>query len=127
MIQRRTPMPGPMPRRGDGKPVLAVGGRVLVTARPGVPVVALSDENGVAIGISMGTDDEVEIVAWRPRGPSGPRYRIRSAADGVEGWVDAGSLRPRPAPPPVAPRPQRLAPAPPPRAGVSARPRRPVR
>ena len=126
MIQRRTPMPGPMPRRGDGKPVLAVGGRVLVTARPGVPVVALSDENGVATGASMGTDKEVEIVAWRPRGPSGPRYRVRNASDGVEGWVDAGSLRPRPVLP-VAPRPQKLPPAPPPRAAVTARPRKPTR
>ena len=123
MMQRRTPMPGPMPRRGDGHPVLAVGGRVLVTTRPGVPAVALSDENGVATGASMGTDDEVEIVAWRPRGPSGPRYRIRNSKDGLEGWVDAASLRARPAPP-AAPRPQKLPSAPAPRAAVSARPRK---
>jgi len=125
MMQRRSPMPGPLPRRGDGHPVLAVGGRVLVTARPGVPAVALSDENGVATGASMGTDVEVEIVAWRPRGPSGPRYRIRSAR-GVEGWVDAGSLRPRPVPP-APPRPQRLPGAAAPRGAVTARPRKSTR
>jgi len=84
---------------GDGRPVLAVGRRVLTTGAEGATGVALSDENGIPTGASVALDAEVEIVAWRPRGPNGARYRVRCAAQGLEGWLDAPSVRARPVPP----------------------------
>jgi len=84
--------PRPAERRQN---VLAVGGRVLVVDE----VVMLTDENRIATGATLGRDVEVEIVAWRPGGPHGACYRVRCASQGVEGWVDAPSLRARPVPP----------------------------
>jgi hypothetical protein len=111
-----------MPRptgRPDGKSILPVGGRVLVTQEaPGDGSVALSDEPGhTRVGVvRVGT--EAEVTAWRPRGGWGTRYRIR-IDDGSEGWVDAANLkaRPEPEPPPRAP----AAPPPPPPAVTRAR------
>ncbi len=37
--------------------------------------------------------DEVEILAWRPRGAGGPRYRVQSRKHGLEGWISAEHLR----------------------------------
>lgn len=112
----------PSPRRGgDGRPVLAVGGRVLVTGQGDATRIELTDDRNLPTGITVARDIEVEILAWRPRGSTGTRYRVRCAADGVEGWLDAGSLRALPRPPAPPPPPP---PTPPP---STARAKRPAR
>jgi len=77
--------------------VLAVGGRALVVD----DVAMLTDENRNTTGATLARDVEVEIVAWRPRGPNGACYRIRCASDDIEGWLDAPSLRACPMPTPA--------------------------
>ena len=81
--------------------VLAVGQRVFVNSSDVPPrPVALGDENGKLFsGASLIDGVEVEVVAWRPRGPSDTRYRVR-AADGADGWLAAGNLRKSLVPPP---------------------------
>jgi hypothetical protein len=74
--------------------VLAVGQRVFIHSldSPTRPV-ALGDESGaLASGQHLIDGVEVEVMAWRPRGPSDTRYRVR-ASDGVDGWLAAGNLR----------------------------------
>jgi len=84
--------------------VLAVGQRVFVnsTGSPARPV-ALGDESGTLLsGEHLIDGVEVEVLAWRPRGASDTRYRVR-APDGVDGWIPAGNLRKSlVAPPPPA-------------------------
>ena len=103
--------------------VISVGARALIAPFVGTSAGTLTDENGVATEQTLAADVEVEIVAWRPRGRGGSRYRVRSLTDGVEGWIDGSMIRerPRPASPP---RPTKLPPGPMPQGGVSARPRR---
>jgi hypothetical protein len=102
--------------------VISVGARALVAPSVGTSAGTLTDENGIPTGLTLAADVEVEIVAWRPRGRSGSRYRVRSLADGVEGWIDGSMIREQPRP--VTPRrPTKLPSAPIPR-GLSARPRR---
>ena len=88
-----------------GGPVLAIGQRARVVCPSGrVHRVMLTDDLGVTLA-SLSEGVEVEIVAWRPRGPNGTRYRVRSGANGLEGWLGAASLRsepPRPVVKPVA-------------------------
>jgi hypothetical protein len=91
---------------------LAVGQRVFVNS-PDVPPrpVALGDESGSLFsGASLVDGVEVEVLAWRPRGPSDTRYRVR-AADGADGWLAAGNLRRSlvPPPPPSSPTPAQTA------------------
>jgi len=74
--------------------VLAIGQHVFInsTGVPSQPV-ALGDESGKLLsGDSLIDGIEVEVLAWRPRGASDTRYRVR-ASDGVDGWVPAGNLR----------------------------------
>jgi hypothetical protein len=92
----------PRPLRGQGA-ILSVGRRVFVNC----PAersrrIPLTDEAGETAAESLADGTEVEILAWRPRGAGGPRYRVHSTTDGLEGWLGAGALRttPRPAPPP---------------------------
>ena len=83
----------------------------------------LTDDNGMATGQTLAAGVEVEIVAWRSTGRSGNRYRVRSVADGAEGWIGGDLLQPRPQP--VEPRRvTKLPPGPMPPGRVSARPRR---
>ena len=42
---------------------------------------------------SLGDGAEVEILAWRPLGARGTRYRVRAQEDGHEGWLAADALR----------------------------------
>jgi hypothetical protein len=87
-------------------PVFGIGRRVRVTCPPDALAGAtVTDESGVTALASLADGTEVEIVAWRPRGAGGPRYRIRSTRDGVEGWISSRSLRPAPAPAPPSPAP----------------------
>jgi hypothetical protein len=85
--------------------------------------VTLTDGNGSTALAALADGTEVEIVAWQPRGAGGTRYRIKATTDGVQGWLGAADLRPRPAPPepPVARAPA-AAPLPPPSA-AKPRPR----
>jgi hypothetical protein len=93
--------------------VLAVGQRVFVHGPIDVnQLVPLTDENGIPATASLRDGTEVEVLAWRPRGSAGTRYRICDRADGADGWLGADELRktavrPAPAlpPPPAAPSP----------------------
>jgi len=93
------------PRRVQA--VLAVGQRVFIN-RPidtGYPV-SLTDERGVPATAVLSDGAEVEIIAWRPRGSTGTRYRVRNHSDGSDGWLAASELRAtavRPVPEPAAP------------------------
>ena len=74
--------------------VLAVGQRVFINrlgdaTRP----VPLTDERGVPAATMLRDGDEVEIIAWRPRGSNGTRYRVRSHPAGADGWLAAEELR----------------------------------
>jgi hypothetical protein len=88
-------------RPGDAVlPVFSVGRRVLVSCPPG-SVATVTDENGSTAVATLDEGTEVEILAWRPRGAGGPRYRVRSTREGIEGWMSSRSLR-RPAEAPAA-------------------------
>ena len=101
-----------MPARAGHSPVLSVGRRVFVNGRDGV---VLTDEAGRSVSQRLPDGAEVEIVAWRPRGGAGTRYRVRSMLGDAAGWVGADELRPTrhpvetPAPTPAStaePRPE---------------------
>ena len=91
-----------LPRPPRLSVVLAVGQHVFVNAL-GMPPrpVALGDESGALLsGQYLSDGVEVEVVAWRPRGATDTRYRVR-AGDGVVGWLPAGNLRRSFVPPPL--------------------------
>src|SRR5262249_58845287 len=44
-------------------------------------------------GKDLADGTEVEILAWRPRGFHGTRYRVRATRDGLEGWLAVDNLR----------------------------------
>ena len=96
----------PSSRRSISRPprltlVLAVGQRVFVHSldSPTRPV-ALGDETGILSGEHVIDGLEVEVMAWRPRGPTDTRYRVRTPG-GVDGWLAAGNLRKSLVPPPA--------------------------
>lgn len=95
----RTPPPS------KGHPVLGVGSRVIVTCRgAGADRVTLMDASGTSALATVANGVEVEILAWHPRRGGETRYRVVSTKGGVEGWLGAGSLQPRPPSPlPIAP------------------------
>ena len=74
--------------------MLSVGRRVFVNC-PNDPRggVALTDDDGRSLSRRLADGVEVEIVAWRPRGGAGTRYRVRSTADHADGWLGANDLR----------------------------------
>ena len=74
--------------------VLAVGQRAFVNHPSDSPYpVAMTDDQGLPAPASLRDGDEVEILAWRPRGSTGTRYRVRRHADGANGWLAAAELR----------------------------------
>src|SRR5690242_14091891 len=82
----------PAPARAGGS-VIAVGRRVFVArSEGGPPRVTLTDDAGANALASLSDGNEVEILAWRPRG-SGTRYRVRSMGNGLEGWLGVANLR----------------------------------
>jgi len=89
-------------------PVMAVGQRVFVNCagnRSGA--VTLADVSGeVLSAVHLADGIAVEVVAWRPRGASDTRYRVR-APHGADGWLPAENLRPAlvPLSPPETPTP----------------------
>jgi hypothetical protein len=63
------------------------------------------DERGTTTAGGLGDGTEVEVLAWRPRGSAGTRYRVRARENGSDGWLGADELRKtavRPAPTPMA-------------------------
>lgn len=85
---RFTPRP---PRSPDV--VLAVGQKVFVHCAPGGEAVRLTDEAGTPISSGLSDGCEVQVLAWRPRGSKGTRYRVRVRDDGADGWLGARELR----------------------------------
>jgi hypothetical protein len=74
--------------------VLAVGQRAFVHHPGNSPYpVAMTDDQGLPAAAALRDGDEVEILAWRPRGSTGTRYRVRRHADGAHGWLAAAELR----------------------------------
>lgn len=86
------------PFRGSSPPrvrsaVFAVGRRVFVACPDGRPArVTLTDDAGQDTSGSMRDGTEVEILAWRPLGSAGTRYRVRGTRDGLEGWLGVRNL-----------------------------------
>jgi len=77
--------------------VFAVGRRVYVAcAGDGLAQVALTDDAGTDARTRLADGTEVEILAWRPRGFHGTRYRVRATRDGLEGWLAVDNLRSTP-------------------------------
>jgi hypothetical protein len=86
--------------------VIAIGQRVFINC-PGnrTGSVALADESGAVVSdVHLADGVEVEVIAWRPRGASDTRYRVRSASN-ADGWLPCVNLRkvgvPAPAPEPT--------------------------
>ena len=74
--------------------VLAVGQRAFVHAPGGTSrLVSLTNGDGIPGATALCDGTEVEVLAWRPRGSTGTRYRIRHRSDGADGWVAAEELR----------------------------------
>ena len=90
------------PRQRPVQVVLAVGQRVFIHRHDDPSrAVTLTDEHGTPAAAYLRDGAEVEIVAWRPRGATGTRYRVRHHSDGSDGWLAADELRTtavRPAP-----------------------------
>jgi hypothetical protein len=70
--------------------ILSVGRRAYVNCRGRV---ALAFDDGRNSPNSLADGAEVEILAWRPLGNRGTRYRVRAQQDGHEGWLAAEALR----------------------------------
>jgi len=70
--------------------ILSVGRRAYVNCRGRV---ALAEDDGRTSPNSLADGAEVEILAWRPLGARGTRYRVRAQQDGHEGWLAADALR----------------------------------
>jgi hypothetical protein len=60
--------------------------------------VALANDDGHPSKHHLGDGAEVEILAWRPLGQRGTRYRVRAQEGGHEGWLAADALRQTAAP-----------------------------
>jgi len=113
---------GPVRRFSSARPhgsIFAVGRRVYVAGSGALDGrVALTDDAGENAVATVADGTEVEILAWRPRGSAGTRYRVRSVRNGLEGWIAVANLRgARSAVSPAPAVPPRLA------TGSSVRPR----
>jgi hypothetical protein len=73
--------------------VLAVGQRVFVHGASAGGMVVLTDTNGVSPLAGLADGTEVEVLAWRPRGSAGTRYRVCDRVAGADGWLAADQLR----------------------------------
>ena len=85
-----------MPRPPRLSFIIPIGGRVFMHCRTGASrSVPLAEEIGAELsGTSLTDGVEVEVVAWRPRGPTDTRYRVRTiTGERLEGWVFAQELR----------------------------------
>jgi hypothetical protein len=85
------------PRSRTHASVFAVGRRVYVACAGGrLAHVVLTDDGGADAPDRLADGTEVEILAWRPRGSGGARYRVRSTSNGLEGWLAVDNLRSTP-------------------------------
>ena len=85
-----------MPRPPRLSFIIPIGGHVFMHSRAGASrSVPLADETGRELsGASITDGVEVEVVAWRPRGPTDTRYRVQTiAGEPLDGWVFAQELR----------------------------------
>lgn len=105
------PRSTPPPQKARASTILSVGRRAYVNCRGRV---ALAEDDGRLSQNSLADGAEVEIMAWRPRGSGGTRYRVHARKEGHEGWLAADTLRQtatpvasEPAPKPVAATPPR--------------------
>ncbi len=75
--------------------VLAVGRHVFVNGSldPSRPVLFTDEYGKCPTTVRLQDGAEVEVLAWRPRGSAGTRYRVRTQADGADGWLGADELR----------------------------------
>jgi hypothetical protein len=56
-------------------------------------IVLLTNDRGIPGATALRDGTEVEVLAWRPRGSAGTRYRVCDRSDGADGWVAAEELR----------------------------------
>ena len=75
--------------------VLAVGRHVFVNGSldPSRSVVFTDQYGKCPTTVRLQDGAEVEVLAWRPRGSAGTRYRVRNQANGADGWLGADDLR----------------------------------
>ena len=74
--------------------VFAVGRQAYVNCSQGLDGgVALTDDANANVVATVPDGTPVEILAWRPRGSGATRYHVRSAGNGLEGWIAVGNLR----------------------------------
>jgi hypothetical protein len=85
--------------------VLAVGRHVFVNGSldPSRSVVFTDEYGKCPTTVRLQDGAEVEVLAWRPRGSAGTRYRVRNQADGADGWLGADDLRTTATRPPAEP------------------------
>jgi len=85
--------PGSRPRTPAR--VFAVGQHAFINCPgDGSGSAELGDELGESVSTSQLADGvDVEVLAWRPRTPTGPRYRVRALCGAAEGWLPAANLR----------------------------------
>lgn len=108
-VPPRSPMPTSRSSRSSG-PVLSVGRRVFVNCpRDRHSRVVLLDDAGRTTTSGLADGAEVEILAWKPRGSGGPRYRVHSTQGGLEGWLGGDDLRSTARPPDPNAEPARTA------------------
>ncbi|HYD46927.1 MAG TPA: hypothetical protein VEB21_01200 [Terriglobales bacterium] len=85
-------------RRATPAPVYCVGSRAFVNWHSSDPSVATkpvpaTDPHGKSIETDFVDGDEVEVLAWRPRGREGASYQVRRLRDGNECWLWVDILR----------------------------------
>jgi hypothetical protein len=82
-------------RHRESGPVYAVGHSVMISAAPGdeKPGVTLMDALATVTHGTLAHGARVEILAWQPQGSNGTRYQVRSATEGLEGWLSGRQLR----------------------------------
>jgi hypothetical protein len=112
------PRSAPRPGRSHAA-VLSIGRRVFVHC-PDEPTrgIALTDDAGRDLTPRLADGAAVEVVAWRPRGGAGTRYRVRATSGQVDGWLGAEALRATPEPGPSVGAPSPEPPRPLPAAAV---------
>src|SRR5262245_14889666 len=88
-------MRSPGSRRSSTDAVVhAVGQRVYVNrVGNGLGQVDLMNEQGTTPIAALADGVEVMVVAWKPLGATGTRYRVSRTSDGLEGWLAAANLR----------------------------------
>jgi hypothetical protein len=70
----------------------------VVVRRPsGRRRLTLTADDDTTMVATLADGVEVEVLAWRPAGADGPRYRVRCSDPAVEGWLGGANLALAPA------------------------------